>query len=94
MRFSRCRQPVRAWLAVAFEGDFSFGVVRTDAVAVVGGCGSVEFEDERAFVVEADVVEADRVFGDYFMIDPETGDVQHLGSVEAVGFEFEGVFDM
>ena len=85
---------MRVWLALALEAGFSFGVPGSDAVAVVGGGGLGEFEDECAFVVEADVVEADRVFGDYFMIDTEAGDVQHLGSVEAVGFEFEGVFNM
>lgn len=87
-------QPIRAGLAVAFAADFSFVVIGSDAAAVVGGGGSGEFEDERAFAVEADVLEADRVFGDDFVIDTETGDVQHLCSVEAVGFEGKGVFDM
>ena len=75
-------------------GDFSFVMERSDAAAVEGRGGLGEFEDERAFVVEADVAEADRVLGDDLVIDAETGNINAVGSVLAVGFEFEGVPDM
>lgn len=79
---------------MAFEADFSFGVIRTDAAAVEGWGGSGEFEDERAFTIKANVLESDRVFGDDLVIDAETGDVDDLSSVSAFRFEGEGIFDV